>query len=131
MRVFVFKAHDGQIDFGSETNKALFKEALKNSEGKTFRIVREERKRSLSQNNFYWLYLDMIEMETGNSAVDLHEYFKRKILPPKIIKVLGEEIEVPRSTTGLTKLEFGEYLEKICALTEIPLPDPKAAGFIK
>ena len=30
----------------------------------------------------------------------------------------------------MNKTEFGEYVEKIVALTEIPLPDPEAAVYI-
>jgi hypothetical protein len=71
----------------------------------------------------------VIEKETGNDAQDLHEYFKRVFLPPRFTKVLGKEIKLPASTTGLTKAEFGDYLDKICAETNVPIPDPVLAGF--
>lgn len=87
-------------------------------------------KRSNSQNSFYWLYLEVIARETGDDASDLHEFFKRKLLPPKFIKVRCEEVKIPASTTELGKADFAEYMEKICALTGVPIPDPKAAGFI-
>ncbi len=67
---------------------------------------------------------------TGENADDLHQYFKRKLLPPVFKKIRGEEIKLPASTTDLDKIAFGEYLDKIAALTEIPLPDPEAAGYI-
>jgi len=82
-------------------------------------------KRSLRQNSFYWLYLGMIESETGENANDLHEIFKRKFLPPRFITVLGKEYKLPASTTKLDKLDFQNYLDKISALTEIPIPDPE------
>jgi hypothetical protein len=44
--------------------------------------------------------------------------------------VNGEEIKIPSSTTTLSKIDFGEYLDKIAAETGIPLPDPEAAGYI-
>lgn len=83
----------------------------------------EKGKRTLAQNDFYWLYLGVIERETGNNATDLHELFKRKFLPPIPKKILGIEFKLPASTTNLNKIEFGEYLEKICAITGVPIPD--------
>ena len=64
------------------------------------------------------------------NADDLHEWFKRHLLPPRFLKVRGEELKVPASTTDLDKVAFGEYLDKICALTGVPLPDPIAAGYL-
>jgi hypothetical protein len=86
--------------------------------------------RSLSQNSYYWLYLDVIARETGDNADDLHEFFKRKLLPPVFKTIRGEEIKLPASTTDLNKNDFTEYLDKICALTNVPLPDPQAAGYL-
>ncbi len=86
-------------------------------------------RRSTNQNNYYWLYLGIIEEETGNLASDIHEYAKRKFLPPRFITVKGETIKVPGSTTKLTKTEFGEYLDKISAWSGITLPNPEDAGY--
>ena len=72
----------------------------------------------------------MIEKETGNNAHDLHEYFKRTLLPPVFKTVLGKEFKVPASTTDLSKGDFTVYLDKIAALTNVPLPDPIAAGYL-
>lgn len=130
MRTFIFTAHDGKPDFGSEWNRAAFYEVLKENEGKRFKITQEQVKRSLSQNNFYWLYLGVIEQETGNWAEDLHELFKRKFLKKQFKKILGAEVVLPGSTAALSKVEFGEYMEKICAETGVPIPDPKDAGFM-
>jgi hypothetical protein len=88
------------------------------------RVEEEKTVRSLRQNRFYWHYLQVIAEETGNLSDDLHEYFKRKFLPPRYIKVLNDEIKIPASTTGLSKAEFIEYMDKICALTNVPIPDP-------
>lgn len=92
-------------------------------------IDKAKNKRSLSQNAFYWLYLGVIENETGNTAQDLHELFRRKFLKPTIKTILGKEYTLPSSTTSLSKHEFTEYLDKICAEVEIPIPDPSLAGF--
>lgn len=131
MTVFLAKAtEEGALDWGSEYNQIRLTETLKKTAGKTWRLELPEKKRSQSQNNYYWLYLGVIEYETGNNANDLHEYFKRIFLPPRYITVMGAELRIPRSTTELSKVEFGEFLEKICALTNVPLPDPIAAGYL-
>ena len=84
--------------------------------------------RTLSQNALYWLFLDVIEKDTGNNASDLHEFFKAKLLPPKFIVIKGKkglhEVKVPRSTTELGKVDFGEYMDKISAMVGIKVPDP-------
>ena len=87
---------------------------------------RENKKiRSLRQNNLYWLYLGVIEAETGNEIDDLHRLFKKKFLPWKIKNMYGEQILQLTSTTELTSDEFTEYLMKIERLTGIPIPDVK------
>lgn len=126
---FIATAKNGILDFGSDYNNIRLMEFLRKHEGKKFAVEMIKTKRSLSQNNFYHLYLGVIEQETGNSSNDLHEYFKRALLPPKFITVLGKEIKIPSSTTELSKIEFGEYLDKIVAMTNVPLPDPELAGF--
>lgn len=92
-------------------------------------IEKKKNKRSLSQNSYYWIYLGVIENETGNTADDLHEYFKRKFLLPQVKTILGVEMKLPASTTGLSKHDFSEFLDKICALTGVPIPDPSLAGY--
>lgn len=123
---FLFKAKKGEMDFGSDYNLARLRDTLKKNEGKIFRIEQEVTTRSLNQNRLYWKFLGIIEIETGQNADDMHEYFRRKLLPPKFIKVNGEEIKIPRSTTELKKHEFAEYMEKISALVEVEIPDTMA-----
>lgn len=88
-----------------------------------------KKRRSTKQNSYYWLYLGMIEEETGNLATDIHEYAKRKFLPPRFITIKNETIKVPGSTKKLSKTEFGEYLDKISAWSGVTLPDPQAVGY--
>src|SRR5574343_1720264 len=87
-------------------------------------IEKEKKKRSLEQNDFMWLYLNHIEKETGNLSTDLHELFKRKFLQPVFKIIMGVEVKLPASTTNLTKSEMSDYLDKISAFTEIPIPEP-------
>lgn len=116
----------GGLNFGSDFNLARFRQFCKENIGKILRIEKQVNTRTLSQNSLYWLYLGVIERETGNSANDLHEYFRRTLLPPKFIKVLGKEIKVPRSTTELNKIEFSDYMDKISSEVEIEIPDSEA-----
>jgi hypothetical protein len=81
-------------------------------------------KRTNQQNRFYWLYLNDIENETGNLADDLHALFKRKFLPPRWETMFGEEVCLEPTTTGLSKTDFSEYMDKIAALTGVPVPNP-------
>lgn len=129
MSTFIFKVkkdHNGRwpsIDFGSSYNEARFADCLKENDGKLFKIENQVTTRSLSQNALYWMYLGIIEQETGNVANDMHEYFRRTLLLPVFVKVFGKEIKIPSSTKGLSKTAFGEYIEKIVAATNVPIPD--------
>ncbi|MEI7998879.1 MAG: hypothetical protein WCH62_05180 [Candidatus Omnitrophota bacterium] len=98
---------------------------IKNSKGK-FRLTFEEWKeaRSSQQNRYYWAYLTIISWELGDNPNDLHEYFKRKHLPPKFISVMGKEVKIPASTTKLTKEEFGKYIDAIELECGVPSPNP-------
>lgn len=129
--VFIAKIDEkGGLDFGSYHNLARFRQWCKEHIGKTLRIEPQVLTRTLNQNSLYHLYLDVIERETGNNHNDLHEFFKREFLPPRIIKVriAGKESErkIPASTTDLNKTDFADYMDKICAMVEIPIPDSEA-----
>lgn len=123
-KIWLVKSNGQGIDFGSDTHQATFKQDLKENLGKVYRIERVIPERTLTQNRYYWLYLGICEAETGNNAEDLHQLFKRTLLPPKFITVMGKELKIPASTTELTKIKFGEYLDKVCMETGVPLPDP-------
>ena len=132
---FLVKISNNEIDFGSEWNISRWREFKKENEGKWLRIEKPKSLRSTRQNSFYWSYLEIISHETGNLAEDLHEFFREKLLPKKFVVIHGKkgdyEIEKRKSTTELSKLEFGEYLDKICAMTGVELPDPsKLEGYI-
>lgn len=87
-------------------------------------LIRKVKKsRTLDQNKLYWFYLEIVSEYTGSLSEDLHEYFKRKFLPPQKITVMGKTIVIPRSTTRLSTHEFSEYLDKIDNLTGVPIPD--------
>lgn len=112
---------DGQIVYERKTESSVFLERMN---GKRVLIQEYPDKRTDNQNAFYWLYLRVISDETGDTSNDLHELFKRKFLTPKFITVLGKEIKIPGSTAKLSKADFGEYMERICAECGVPIPDP-------
>lgn len=120
---------DANLSFGPAQRK-VFKEFLTVNEGRTLIIELEKKGRSRSQNSYYWVFLGVIARESGDNADDLHEFFKRKLLPPKFIKVRGEEVKIPASTTELGKADFSDYITKISILTEIPTPNPEDVGYI-
>lgn len=126
---FLAQARDGKLDFGSKFNLARLRDTLKKKEGKYFRLEEQESLRTTQQNRFYWFYLGIVERETGNLAKDIHEWAKREFLPPEYIKInVGGKIierKIPASTTKLKKIPFGEYLDKISAITEVAIPDPE------
>ena len=119
-----------QIVFPSTQAASAFQVWKKDNPGAIILITHAKSTRSTSQNAYYWVYLEAISKETGDNATDLHEVFKRELLPPIFKKIRGKEYKLPASTTDLDKAAFGEYLDKICALTNIPLPDVEAAGYI-
>ena len=97
----------------------------------TISITRE--KRTLDQNNLYWLWLSCIAKETGNDKDDLHEYFIYKYLNPELVQVFEKMIYKRLSTSTLDTKQFTGYLNKIqvFANTElaIELPNPEDLKF--
>ncbi len=120
---------DGKLTYGPIILQKLNDWAAVH-EGARLITTEEKPERSNQQSRYYWLYLRVIEQETGQNADDVHEWAKRKFLPPRFIRVNEEELRIPGSTTALTRSEFTDYLDKISAETGVPLPDPEAAGYI-
>lgn len=93
--------------------------------------------RSLPQNRLYWLWLGIIEYETGNDKQYLHDIFREQFLGFEDFEVTYPHSDVKRrlkSTTGLDTLKFSEYLDKIkleinTGFPEITLPDPNDKEF--
>lgn len=124
MQIFYARTIKGNLRF--DNSKAL-SDYLCTVEGKPLvvRIDKETWKRTDNQNRFYWAYLRIIADQTGHTEDDLHSLFKRLFLPPVYKKILNTEVKLPASTTDLNKAEFGDYMDKIAAHTDVPVPDPK------
>jgi len=106
--------------FSIEKNFKEYTDKLKDG---LYQIEFEKQTRSNQQNRFYWKYIRILSEETGDNENDLHEFFKRKFLPPRFVRVLGREIKLPASTSKLSKKDFSEYIMRIEALTGILSPD--------
>ena len=116
------KIKNGKLEF---TNRQRFIQILKNYEGKEVMVSVEKwvDKRTIPQNKFYWLYLEIISNETGHDPNELHDFFKVRFLPPRFKNLFGQEAQLPPTTTSLDKLDFTNYISRIEALTQIPSPN--------
>jgi hypothetical protein len=120
---FLVKILNGKIEFWRRKN---FDDYIKTLSGE-YDIILEKHQdyRTIKQNKYYWAYLNIISEETGEDSNSLHELLKKKFLPPRYEVILGEEVELPPTTTKIKKgKEWEEYLDRICEYTGIPLPDP-------
>lgn len=88
----------------------------------TIEIEKTKSKRSIPQNKLYWSYLRLIQDETGNDIMDLHNYVKEYLLPPKYVTVFLKEVKLPPSTSKLTKMEFSEMIYQLEKVSGIPMP---------
>ena len=127
--MFVGTIQQGKLVFGPIIKRQLTQWLLGN-EGKRAFIDLLKINRTTQQNRYYWVYLSVISDQYGDSENDLHTYFKQAHLPPVFIQVMGKTVETRRSTSKLSKAEMNEYLDRICAETGVPLPDPAQAGYI-
>ena len=113
-------------------------------DGKILLTMKDYRKRSVSQNAYYWsvvvpmvrhgLYdIGFDEVQTNEDA---HELLKRQFVRRQFVnKQTGEVVAITESTTKLSIPEFGEYLEKVCKWAAeylgvvIPSPNEELAEF--
>lgn len=78
-------------------------------------IARHQERRTLSQNKRYWVAVTELANETGHSKDEMHEAMKRKFLPPVLVELAGDVIEVPPSSAKLGRQVFAEYMERVIA----------------
>ena len=65
-------------------------------------------KRSTNQNSLYWVWMSILGNEIGEDAEDMHCTFKSMYLVDR-----SKKIPIVKSTTSLSVLDFGEYMNKI------------------
>lgn len=97
------------------------------------RVELDRGKRSNQANRYLWLIYNLIADSTGDDPNSLHDFFKRRFLPPTVVMVLGQEMEV-WSTAGQDPEKFEQYVKNVrqFALDELgivtPEPDPSLRG---
>lgn len=125
---FLAKVKKGVLTFKNEPAVNAYLWKFGPEEELEVAIGKRRRQRSLPQNSWYWgVVLPVIAHETGHSAEELHEIFKRMFLTRKIIKYRNKDFQLPGTTTDLNTMEFSEYVERVraeAALMGINIPDP-------
>ena len=104
----------GKIEFGNLRLKKPkeFQAFVQKFEGKQMwlEIKKMFTKRTDRQNAYYWLCLEIVANDIGHDPEELHDTFKAKFLVDR-----SGKFPVVISTTKLSTLEFGEYIDKIGA----------------
>lgn len=80
--------------------------------------------RSEAQNNFYHLYLSLIETASGHSMDEIKAWVNEDILGGGIREVFGHETRIVGHSSDLNMSEFVEMMNEIMDRTEVPIPDP-------
>jgi hypothetical protein len=125
----IFYGHSKELRFIPDNTRGYL-DFLVQNEGKKLVVNMglDKAKRSLDANAYYWLYLGVIARETGHTEEELHRIFKGLFLPKKPVVLKGKTYMLAGSTSDLNKPQFSEYLQKICAETNIPMPEQKLAS---
>ena len=97
---------------------------------------RHVKRRTLSQNALMWKWVDEVvdhvEKYTGHDKDEIHDYFKDRFLPTRIISFGDDVRRVTGSTKKLNTTEMTDYMNKIYAwaTTELGLflPVPEDLG---
>lgn len=88
-------------------------------------VTAKRPKRSQNQNNFFFVYLDLISLSCGHTIQELHKWVKQEILGGGITEVFGEQVRMVGETSDLNISEFVEMINRIEVATGIPIPDPE------
>lgn len=99
------------------------------------KFERKGSKRSDPQNRYYWgvciREITIRLRDLGHQWLtdeDVHDMMKLKFNCEQIVSEHGEVLELPKSTTTLTKTQFAEYVESIrmwaAGFLSISIPDP-------
>ena len=81
---FLFKARNGEMEFVSEYGKALFKQNLKENEGKQYRIEMVKSPVSKDLRSYYFGAVIPVIRETCDewknlSSIEIHEIIKKML----------------------------------------------------
>jgi hypothetical protein len=87
-------------------------------------VTAKRPKRSQAQNNFFFVYLDLISLSCGHTVEELHRWVKDCILGNGITEVFGYQVRMVGETSNLNISEFCEMMNRVHEATDIPIPDP-------
>ena len=82
-------------------------------------VEQQKSRRSLDQNALLWKWYDVIRQHMGDttgewySAEQVHEYFKAKFLPSRVVDMGDGPIRCRATTTKLSVEDMHKYMEKI------------------
>lgn len=93
-------------------------------------VGKRRKKRSNPQNAWYWgCILKLMSETTGHTPEELHEAMKQRF-NCKAISVGRQVVPVPGTTTGMSTMEFSDFIERVRAFAatelNIPIPDPQS-----
>jgi hypothetical protein len=118
-------------------NRNRFVQWCNDNIGKNIRVrfTRQYGQRSSPQNRYYWgVVIKEIGIrlrDLGNQWLedeDVHTMMKLKFNHEAVVSEEGEVLELPKSTTSLTTVEFMEYIDRIrqwaSGFLNIHIPEP-------
>ena len=88
-------------------------------DGMVVEIRKHNSRRTLSQNALHWKRLDIIRMHIADStgqvfsAEELHDFFKRKFLPVRLVEIDGDVEKVTQTTTDKDTKQMTEFMGAI------------------
>lgn len=119
--------YDSNLSYDVESAKKKLDHFIE--KGKTFELKEVKKKRSISQNSLYWLYVNYIANDTGNDREAIHDELRRMFLPVNSGLLGNKEIYSLTSTTSLDTLQFTQFIDKIVVWASselgIILPNPE------
>jgi hypothetical protein len=121
--IFIGEVTNGkmQISESERINMAKYIQTLKN--GRIWiKLAPYNKRRTIDQNKLYWVWLTLLEEETGQPKEDIHAYFKKQFLS-RVATINGKKETLIGSTTELSTKEFTEYLEKVANMAALPMED--------
>lgn len=125
-----------RIEQGKIVNPAPLRTLFSSlQDGRYLIEVNSADKRSSQQNRYYFgivvpmIQKGILDLGTELTKDETHEFLKSRFNSVDIVNEgTGEVISVPRSTTGLNKEQFSQYIEKIQRFASeflgIVIPDP-------
>ncbi len=90
-------------------------------------VKKKWNKRSLNQNSYFWLCMQVLAEYTGHTPEELHVIVKGLYCPKKEVGVGKKKYTIPKGTSELTKGEFVELMLNVNVMASelgVILPDP-------